>query len=84
VSRPSDTSAAAQKIVDDVLRTATPSEKIGMVVELIEAAESISASGIRLRHPTYTDREVQLAIIRLRLGSLLFCEVYPHHTDIHP
>jgi hypothetical protein len=55
-----------------------------MVLELIDAAESISASGIRLRHPSYTDEEVRLAVIRLRLGDPLFCEVYPNYVHIRP
>jgi hypothetical protein len=54
-----------------------------MVVELSENVRRIAAAEIRRRHPEYTDDEVRLAEIRLRLGEKLFREAYPG-VDVQP
>jgi hypothetical protein len=57
--------------------------RLRMVVELSENVRRIAAAEIRRRHPEYTDDEVRLAEIRLRLGEKLFREAYPG-VDVQP
>lgn len=50
----------------------TPDHRLAMVIEMSEAAFQIAEDGIRLRHPGYTDEQVRLTGIRLRIGDELF------------
>jgi hypothetical protein len=50
---------------------------------MIEATRALSAAGVRARHPEYTEREVELAVIRLILGEELFRKAFPG-KDVTP
>ena len=52
-------------------------KRLGMLSEMIVNGRKMMEWGIRQRHPQYTDSEVRLAGIRLRLGEELFRKAYP-------
>lgn len=72
-----DTTAEAQARQDDLFRAMTPERRVAMVVEMSEAVFRIAEEGIRLRHPNYTDEQVRLTGIRLRIGDDLFMAAFP-------
>lgn len=73
-----DTSLEAQRRQDAVFRAMGPERRVAAAVEMSESAFSITREGIRSRHPEYTDDEVRLTGIRLRLGDALFRAAFPH------
>ncbi|MFN0159047.1 MAG: hypothetical protein ACKVRP_13370 [Bacteroidota bacterium] len=80
----SDTTPEAEHIQREILRKMSPEEKMQLTFDLIEFSGSLNAVGVRMRHPEYTDDEVRLAVIRLRLGDELFCKAYPAHKHVIP
>lgn len=72
-----DTSSDAQDRQDQVFRAMSPEQRIAMAVEMSEVAFRMAADGIRLRHPGYSDEEVRLTGIRLRIGDGLFRSAFP-------
>jgi hypothetical protein len=48
-----------------------------MTFELNQQMISRVAAGIRMRHPEYTDEQVRLATIRVRLGDAWFRVGFP-------
>jgi len=72
-----DTSADAQARQDDVFRAMTPDHRVATVIEMSEAAFQIAEDGIRLRHPGYTNEQVRLTGIRVRIGDELFKAAFP-------
>lgn len=48
-----------------------------MVVESSEAIFAIAEAGIRMRHPDYSDDEVRLTGIRIRIGDDLYRAAFP-------
>jgi hypothetical protein len=55
----------------------SPEQRISMTVEMSESTFRITEEGIRLRHPTYSDAQVRLTGIRLRIGDDLFRAAFP-------
>ena len=49
---PADTTVAAQAVQDELLRRATPAEKLTHVANLSRMVDQLSVQGLRLRHPT--------------------------------
>lgn len=54
-----------------------PEKRLEMACRMSDEARQLSAAGVRARHPEYTDREVELAVIRLCLGEELFRLAFP-------
>ena len=54
-----------------------------MALEMSEEMARVVDAGVRLRHPDYSDDEVRLAGIRIRIGEELFRAVYPN-TKVEP
>ena len=75
---PLDTTVEAARVQLEVLRRLGVDHSLRMALELSENVRRISESGVRLRHPEYSDDQVRLAEIRLRLGTELFSRAYPH------
>jgi hypothetical protein len=48
-----------------------------MAVEMSEEVVRVTEDGVRGRHPVYTEDEVRLTAIRLRLGDALFEAAFP-------
>lgn len=74
---PADTSLDAQTRQDAIFRAMTPEQRVTMVADMSETAFRVAEDGIRMRHPSYTDGEVRLTGIRLRLGDALFEAAFP-------
>ena len=80
---PRDTSLEAFRIQLEIHRRMTPETRLHLALQWSEEVRELGRAGIRMRHPEYSDREVELASIRLRLGDDLFRSVYPG-VDVQP
>jgi hypothetical protein len=72
----SDTSAAAQKAVDRRYAEMSFAEKAECIRAVTLAANQMALAGLRLRYPGASQRELLLALARLRLGDDLVDRVY--------
>ena len=81
--RPRDTSPEAATVQAEAFRRAGPEGRLRMALEMSEEMARVVDAGVRLRHPDYSDDEVRLAGIRIRLGEELFRAVYPN-TKVEP
>jgi hypothetical protein len=72
-----DTTPDARRVYIDTLRRMGTHGRARITFELSEQMRQIAASGVRHRHPEYTDDQVRLAVIRLAWGDELFREVFP-------
>jgi hypothetical protein len=80
---PRDTSPDAFWVQCRVLRRLGSRNRSRQMLELIETVNKTAASGIRSRHPNYSDEEVRMALIRMRLGDHLFVKAFPG-VDVRP
>jgi len=80
---PHDTSLDAFRVQMECYRRMSPQQRLEQTLQWSEEVREFGRAGIRLRHPDYSEREVQLASIRLRLGDELFAQVYPG-VDVVP
>jgi hypothetical protein len=80
---PRDTSLDAFRIQLEIYRRMSAEERLQGALQWSEEIRELGRAGIRLRHPEYSEREVQIASIRLRLGEELFRRVYPG-IDVAP
>jgi hypothetical protein len=74
---PSDTSLEAIRVQFAIDRRMPPEQRLRLMCQMAYSARAVAADGVRARHPHYTERQVPLAVIRLRLGEELFRRVYP-------
>ena len=74
---PLDTTIEAARVQAAVWRRLGMEKRLRLALEMIENARSLAESGVRWRHPEYSEHEVRLAAIRLRLGEDLFRKAYP-------
>lgn len=79
-----DTSSKAHAVQLGIWRRMGPAGRHALVLRMSEDVRALSRSGIRLRHPDYTDVEVELALRRLAWGDALFRQVYPEHVALSP
>jgi hypothetical protein len=61
----SDTTPRAAAIQLQLYRSAGPSRRAQIAVELSDAVRETALAGIRRRHPDYTDEQVKSAFLRL-------------------
>jgi len=80
----SDTSAAAAQVQTEVWRRLGPDGRIGLMLEMCEAAAETSKAGIRQRHPDYSEAQVQDAFLVLLWGRELFTKAFPARTLSRP
>jgi hypothetical protein len=66
---PADTTASARALQLRILRNVGGPARLAMALEMSEEARAISESGIRHRHPQWSDAHVHEALIRLLLGD---------------
>ncbi|HEV2972637.1 MAG TPA: hypothetical protein VGY55_21905 [Pirellulales bacterium] len=74
---PRDTTLEAFRVQIDVMRRLGVEGRAKLTFELCKNLRQVLTDGVRFRHPDYTDDQVRLAVIRLRLGEKLFRKVYP-------
>jgi hypothetical protein len=80
---PSDTSLEAIRIQHTIYRRMPPEKRLRLACQMSDSIRAVAADGVRARHPDYTERQVQLAVIRMTLGEELFRRVYPGE-DVAP
>ncbi len=74
---PLDTTIEAARVQAAAWKRMGMENRLRMAAEMIDMSRATTEAHIRLRHPHYTDRQVRLAGVRLRLGEDLFHQVYP-------
>jgi hypothetical protein len=74
---PRDTTPEAARVQFDVFRRMSPERRLELALEMSRSLRQLVASGVRSRHPDYTEEQVRLAVARLTLGHELFAKVYP-------
>ena len=68
----------------EVYRRMGPERRAGVAAEMSAEARQISAAGIRVRHPEYSDLDVRHALNRLVLGDSLFRAAWPSAPVLAP
>jgi len=74
---PADTTLEAARVQMEIYRSMTPARRWELTSEMSDFVRTISADGVRSRHPEYSEAQVQLAVIRISLGKELFGKAYP-------
>ena len=69
--RPLDTSPEAWRAYLEILRHMSGPERVAKAFEMTDAARSIAESGVRHRHPDWSDDQVRDAMIEVLLGAEL-------------
>jgi hypothetical protein len=74
---PRDTSRNAFWVHCAALRKLGTSGRLRLAFDLTEQVWKTAEAGIRRRHPEFSDEQVRLALIKMRLGDELFRIGYP-------
>jgi uncharacterized protein (DUF433 family) len=74
---PFDTSPDARRHQFALWRGKGLAARARMTFEASDALRATLESGVRHRHPAYSDRQVRLAVARLMLGAELFAKAHP-------
>jgi len=74
---PADTTLEAARVELSVLKRIGPQGRARMTLSLCRHLRSVAESGVRSRHPDYSDEMVRHAVGYLMLGRELFGKVYP-------
>jgi hypothetical protein len=77
---PFDTSLEATRIHHELWRNRSGESRWKDAFEMNEALRCVAESTVRRRHPEYSERQVQLAVIRLRYGEELFRQAFPNEN----
>jgi hypothetical protein len=75
--RARDTTPESHSVQLEIYRRLGPSARASLAGELSAATRQLTRSGIRGRHPEYTERDVDLALFRLLYGDDLFQRAWP-------
>jgi hypothetical protein len=78
---PSDTHPKIKALQIDLLRKATPERKLEMMAELNASARMLALSGLRVRYPQASERELQRRLAGLLLGEKVASKVYGSIDD---
>ena len=79
-----DTTKDSENIQIEIFRRMGPERRLLAGLHLTRTSRNLLATGIRRRHPDYTEHQVKLATIKLTLGADLFASVYPQSKDLLP
>jgi hypothetical protein len=79
-----DTSPKAENIQIEIFRAMGPEKRLQSAAILSETCRTLLAEGIRRGHPSYTERQVRLAVIRCLLPEDLFLRAYSGARNILP
>jgi hypothetical protein len=74
---PADTLPEAARVQFEVYRRMQPHQRLELALQMSTTLRNVVASGVRHRHPGYTEEQVRLAVVRLTLGEELFARAYP-------
>jgi hypothetical protein len=75
---PLDTSFEAARVHHELWRSCSGERRWKDAFEMNDVLRSVAEDTVRRRHPGYSAREVQLAVIRLRYGEDLFRQAFPN------
>ena len=75
--RSADTSKTAESKQIETLRRMGLAGRAELTLQLCDNLREITRSGIRHRHPNYTEQQVTQAYLRLILEPELFQQVFP-------
>jgi len=62
----------------------SPGRRLALAVQMSEEALAMLTSGIKARHPGYSDAQVTWAFRRIRLGDVLLRRVWPDAPLVAP
>jgi hypothetical protein len=62
----------------------SPGRRLALAVEMSEEASAMLTSGIKARHPDYSDTQVTWAFRRIRLGDTLLRQAWPDAPLVAP
>jgi hypothetical protein len=71
-----DTTKKAQKIQVEIFRNMKPEERLTLGLELLNTTLELLRAGIRMRHPDYSDKDVDCTLKKLILSEKLYAKVY--------
>jgi hypothetical protein len=71
-----DTHPEAEKVLIDLLRTASPSRKMALVLSANRAARALALTGLRERHPHDSPERIRRRLADLWLGTQLAAKAY--------
>jgi hypothetical protein len=75
--RSADTSKEAAAKQREVLQNLGPAGRLKVTMDLCDNLRNITKSGIRHRHPDYSEQQVTRAYLKLILDKSLFEEIFP-------
>jgi len=81
---PHDTDPSSFQAQLEFYRRIGPEGRVRLAFQMSEQAREISKAGIRMRHPEYTEDQVQHALFRLLLGDALYGSAWPEHELVQP
>ncbi len=73
---PKDTSPEAEKLVIELYRKMSPTEKLMRVFSAYKMGQELAIAGLKMRYPKATEDELEWLWKRQHLGTALFEEVY--------
>jgi len=82
--RPLDTTPEADQLQLEIFRRMGPEKRLQAGIALSQLCRKLLLEGVRMRHPEYNERQIELAVIRLILPGNLFLAAYPEARDIGP
>lgn len=81
---PLDTSPEARARQNALYRQLGGAERVSILFRLRALVRETARAGIRRRHPSYTDAQVDLALRRLALGDDLTRKAFPNDELVDP
>ncbi len=78
----SDTSPKMEGLQIQLLRQASPAQKLEMLAGLNATAHMLALIGLRSRYPQAGEVEIQRRLASLLLGDELACKVYGELNDV--
>lgn len=79
-----DTDLAAHNVQIQVYRRLGAEARLRRALEMCDDVRLVARSGIRARHPGYSDSELNLALFRLLLGDALYQAAYRGQPLLDP
>jgi hypothetical protein len=81
---PADTSPEVWRRQMDAIAARSVTDRLEEWAALNRAGAEMEAEAVRRRHPDYSDREVFLALVRLRYGDELAGAAWPECLTVTP
>jgi hypothetical protein len=79
--RPADTTPQAWEAYIALIREMDPSGKLNLIFQLSANLRALGESGVRLRHPYASEREVQLRAASLSMDRSVFIRAFGWDPD---